>query len=79
MDDDPDLHWTWFIAGAVVVLVLSNPRIRFWAADLLIDLGIWIQTDDDTRKVERMLQTWGRERRERQRRNGKPPISGGGL
>lgn len=84
MDDDRNLNWTWLIAGALVVLLLATRRGRFWLADKLIDLGIWIQTDEEVRQVDRVLGAMGRAHRRRQeeglererkrRSNGHPPI-----
>lgn len=83
MDSDRNLNWTWLIAGALVVAVLATRRGRFWLADKLIDLGIWIQTDEEVRQVDRVLGAMGRAQRrrredelqrEQRRRNGTPPI-----
>jgi len=70
-DDDRDLNWTWLVAGAAVVLVLASRRARFWLADKLIDLGIRMQTDDETREVDRTLSAWGRCARSGRRVNGR--------
>lgn len=78
MPDDRDLHWTWLVAGAVAVLVtaaFSTKRGRFWIADRLIDLGIWMQTDEEVEAVERSLADRGRHERSQaerkaSRRNG---------
>lgn len=70
---------TWFAIGAttaLVVAVLATRRGRHGVGDKMIDLGIWMQTDEGVRQVERSLNAWGRsERRERdrqkQRQNGR--------
>jgi len=78
-DDDRDLNWTWLVAGAAVVLVLASRRARFWLADKLIDLGIWMQTDDETRRTEQALRDWGRRARAGRQANGRctPPEEQG--
>lgn len=62
---------TWFAIGATTALVvatLATRRGRHGVGDKMIDAGIWLQTDEGVRLVERSLRAWGgEERRGRER------------
>lgn len=46
MDNDRDLHWTWLVAGAVVVLVLvprpTRKSIRSLVHRCRAAIGVWL-------------------------------------
>lgn len=49
---------------AWVVLARCMRRARRALGDRLVDIGVWLASDDETRRVEASLAAWGREERE---------------